>query len=335
MSTISLIASSLRSDLYGRYIIDRESPYTANEKDRLPTRVVCWAAAGCGTKDGSSSKLESRTRRLTMFIPPHQMSPPDCRALNWSQFSTATDVRDGSFATGRGTTGGRGHVRFAPKADKKQMSRDVRFVPVSTICGAAKSKSIRSPRRRGRAASGECLDVQCLGGLQVDDQLELDPPQDRKIGRLFRFQGCGQHAGPRPLSSTQAELQDEYLGYCGAMKAANSWALSGIGTVPRSASRASIVGSASTARISRSRRAMTAAGVPLGAPTPAQVLASYPGNASAIAGTSGSASKRRLPATASARSAPVRTCGSEVTITSKPICTWPASRSVIMGAPPR
>src|SRR5262245_42017733 len=69
--------------------------------------------------------------------------------------------------------------------------------------------------------------------------------------------------------------------------------------------------------------------------TPAQVLASYPGNASAIVGTSGSTSKRRLPATASARSAPVRTCGSEVTITSKPICTWPASRSVIMDAPPR
>src|SRR5262249_13412684 len=122
----------------------------------------------------------------------------------------------------------------------------------------------------------------------------------------FRLQGCGQHAGPRPGGSTQAELQDEYLGYCGAMlairttlphfsdsaamKAANSWALSGIGTVPRSASRASIVGSASTAPISRSRRAMTAAGVPLGAPTPAQVLASYPGNASAIVGTSGSAS---------------------------------------------
>src|SRR5215475_4043789 len=106
----------------------------------------------------------------------------------------------------------------------------------------------------------------------------------------------------RRLSSTQAELQDEYLGYCGAMlairttlphfsdsaamKAANSWALSGIGTVPRSASRASIVGSASTAPIARSRRAMTAAGVPLGAPKPAQVLASYPGNASAIVGTS-------------------------------------------------
>src|SRR5262245_43869060 len=117
--------------------------------------------------------------------------------------------------------------------------------------------------------------------------------------------GAGeQHAGPRPRSATQAEVQDEYLGYCGAMlairttlphfsdsaamKAANSWALSGIGTVPRSASRASIVGFASTVPISRSRRAMTAAGVPLGAPTPAQVLASYPGNPSAIVGPASS-----------------------------------------------
>src|SRR6516225_1012876 len=68
MSTISLIASSLRSDLYGRYIIDRESPYTANEKDRLPTRVVCWASAVRGHRVGSSAKLESRTRRLIMFV---------------------------------------------------------------------------------------------------------------------------------------------------------------------------------------------------------------------------------------------------------------------------
>src|SRR5262245_65019567 len=32
MSTIALVASSFCSDLYGRYIIERESPYTANEK---------------------------------------------------------------------------------------------------------------------------------------------------------------------------------------------------------------------------------------------------------------------------------------------------------------
>src|SRR5262249_5671855 len=157
-------------------------------------------------------------------------------------------------------------------------------------------------------------------------------------------------AGVFATRREREQLQDECLGYCGAMlairttlphfsdsaamKAANSWALSGIGTVPKSASRAPIVGSASTAPISRSRRAITAAGVPLGAPTPAQVLASYPGNASAIVGTSGSASKRRLPATASARSAPVRTCGSEVTITSKPVVPWSGDRWVIRGAAP-
>src|SRR5215831_38016 len=64
MSTISLMASSLRSDLYGRYIIDRESPYTANEKARLLPRAACWATAVRGSKTGSSAKVESRTRRL-------------------------------------------------------------------------------------------------------------------------------------------------------------------------------------------------------------------------------------------------------------------------------
>src|SRR5215813_951721 len=68
MSTISLIASSLWSDLYGRYIIDRESPCTANEKARLPTRFVCCAAAVRGHRVGSSAKLESRTRRLIMLV---------------------------------------------------------------------------------------------------------------------------------------------------------------------------------------------------------------------------------------------------------------------------
>src|SRR5262245_34740887 len=68
MSTISLIASSLWLDLYGRYIIDRESPYTANEKARLPTRFVCCAAAVRGHRVGSSAKLESRTRRSIMFV---------------------------------------------------------------------------------------------------------------------------------------------------------------------------------------------------------------------------------------------------------------------------
>src|SRR5215471_2162154 len=81
-------------------------------------------------------------------------------------------------------------------------------------------------------------------------------------------------AGVFATRREREQLQDECLGYCGAMlairttlphfsdsaamKAANSWALSGIGTVPKSASRAPIVGSASTAPISRSRRAMRA-----------------------------------------------------------------------------
>src|SRR5215831_7222446 len=68
MSTISLIASSLWSDLYGRYIIDRESPYTANEKARLSARFVCCAAAARGHRVGSSAKLESRTRRLITLV---------------------------------------------------------------------------------------------------------------------------------------------------------------------------------------------------------------------------------------------------------------------------
>src|SRR5262245_25503410 len=136
----------------------------------------------------------------------------------------------------------------------------------------------------------EPTNFQVAEALPCRDRV-IGPPEDRKIGRLFTFKdAAGTQAGPRPRSSTQAELQDECLGYCGAMsairaalpdysdaaaiKAANSGALSGMGTVARSASRASIVGSASTARISRSRRAMTAAAVPLGAPTPAQVLAS-------------------------------------------------------------
>src|SRR5262249_21721877 len=186
------------------------------------------------------------------------------------------------------------------------------------------------------------VDVQCLGGLQVD-RSNLVPrrirmrPARRSATTQFDA-GRAARRGPRLLRRDVGDPHDlaPLLGFSGdegseLLGIERHRHLAGIGE----ACLASIVGSASTAPISRSRRAMTAAGVPLGAPTPAQVLASYPGNASAIVGTSGSASKRRLPATASARSAPVRTCGSEVTITSKPICTWPASRSVIMDAPPR
>jgi hypothetical protein len=75
-----------------------------------------------------------------------------------------------------------------------------------------------------------------------------------------------------------------------------------------------MVGSASPALISRLSRATISGGVPLGMPTPAHDLASYPGSVSAMLGTSGSMSNRRLPATPSARKAPVRTWGIEANL---------------------
>src|SRR5262249_54798967 len=80
-----------------------------------------------------------------------------------------------------------------------------------------------------------------------------------------------------------------------AKKAPKSGALKIIGMVPSSASRDLMVGFASPALISWLRRAMISGGVPFGTPTPAHVLASYPGTVSAIVGTSGSMSNRLLP----------------------------------------
>jgi hypothetical protein len=70
-------------------------------------------------------------------------------------------------------------------------------------------------------------------------------------------------------------------------------------------------------------------------PDAALELAMRPGSVSAMVGTSGSMSNRLLPATPSARRAPLRTCGSDVTITSNPTGTCPAIKSVTMGALPR
>src|SRR5262249_56296116 len=86
-----------------------------------------------------------------------------------------------------------------------------------------------------------------------------------------------------------------------ATKAPNSAALRIIGMVPTSLSRALMSAVASPALISRLSRLMISTGVPAGAQTPAQVLASYPGSVSAMVGTSGSMSNRWLPATARAR----------------------------------
>ena len=54
------------------------------------------------------------------------------------------------------------HIRFSPKVDKEQTPQDVRFVPKADLRTAADRVVIRSPRRRGRAASSS---------LRVDQDL--------------------------------------------------------------------------------------------------------------------------------------------------------------------
>ena len=76
---------------------------------------------------------------------------------------------------------------------------------------------------------------------------------------------------------TLAHFSDSVATY-----APNSVAVKITGIVPKSASRALMVGFASPALMSRLSRAMISARVPFGAPTPAHVLASYPGSASTI-----------------------------------------------------
>jgi hypothetical protein len=73
---------------------------------------------------------------------------------------------------------------------------------------------------------------------------------------------------------------------------------------PRSAIRAFIVGSARAALISLLSVSMILAGVFLGAPTPDQALASYPGRNSLTVGRSGSPSQRVAVVTANGRSLP-------------------------------
>src|ERR1700736_4068484 len=72
----------------------------------------------------------------------------------------------------------------------------------------------------------------------------------------------------------------------------NSADVIGIGTLPTSASRAFILGSARPALISLLSLSTISAGVFLGAPAPNHTLASYPGTKSPTVGTSGNASER-------------------------------------------
>src|SRR6516164_3864214 len=80
---------------------------------------------------------------------------------------------------------------------------------------------------------------------------------------------------------------------------------------------------------------MTSGGVSLGAPIPAQPLASYPGTNSPIAGTSGNFGERIAVVTANARSLPALTCSIELARGSKVTCTWPPNRLVSASGWPR
>src|SRR5436190_8915170 len=76
---------------------------------------------------------------------------------------------------------------------------------------------------------------------------------------------------------------------------------------PSSVSRALILGSANAALILALSLSTISGGVPLGAATPYQALASKPGTKSPTVGTSGSAGERAAVATAKARTLPALT----------------------------
>jgi hypothetical protein len=169
MSTISLIASSLWSDLYGRYIIDRESPYTANEKARLPTRFACCAAAVPGHRVGSNAKVESRTRRLIM-CPSSSDVATGLQGIK-SVIGLPTRPTSGSGQSRKMSLGAY-RVRFTPISDRiadipdRQLGANCRSrkpsitfdAPCHFRTHAAQQNDVRgctvtrSPRRRGRAA---------------------------------------------------------------------------------------------------------------------------------------------------------------------------------------
>ena len=106
-----------------------------------------------------------------------------------------------------------------------------------------------------------------------------------------------------------------------AIYAPNSAGVKTIGVVATPASRAFTAGSANPALISRLSRSMTSGGVPRPTPTPHHEFASYPATVSPMVGTSGSASDRAFPATASARNVPDRIWASDPVSTSSPTCT--------------
>ena len=73
-----------------------------------------------------------------------------------------------------------------PKADKRQMSRHVCFVPKADSCSAAKSPLFEHLVGE-REQLCRHVETECLGGLEIDNELE--------------FRGCmtGRSAGFSPL----------------------------------------------------------------------------------------------------------------------------------------
>src|SRR5262249_31921687 len=84
-----------------------------------------------------------------------------------------------------------------PKADMCGATGDVRFGPIADMVNA-----IGSPRRRERLTQ-EC-ETKCLGGLEVDSQLELCRQLNRKFTRLLALENSGHINTSTAVSVRQA-----------------------------------------------------------------------------------------------------------------------------------
>ncbi len=144
------------------------------------------------------------------------------------------------------------------------------------------------------------------------------------------FKWPADHSGLMPDALTTLP----HFSTSAAIYAPKSAGVKTIGVVATPASRAFTAGLTNPALISRLSRSMTSGGVPRATPTPHHEFA-YPATVSAMVGTSGSASDRAFPATASARNVPDRIWASDPVSTSSPTCTCPPLRSATMAAPPR
>ena len=93
------------------------------------------------------------------------------------------------------------------------------------------------------------------------------------------------------------------------------------GAKPSASRRSLNSGGAMISAIARWRRSMISRGVPVGTPTPENVLTSNSGMVSRASGTSGTAGERAVGSSAIARTAPDLMCGSEFGKASTATCT--------------